>query len=131
MKPCKIWAGCKTKHGYGQRRIKQKTLYVHRLEWEKHHGPIPPGVDICHSCDNPPCYEIEHLFTGDAKINGQDASTKGRMVNGVRHHAHKLTEAQVLAIRADPRPGRTIALDYPVCRSMISFIKARKNWKHL
>ena len=33
----------------------------HRLEWEKHHGPIPEGFEINHFCKNRKCCNIEHL----------------------------------------------------------------------
>lgn len=33
--------------------------------------------------------------------------------------------------RADPRPQRKIAADFGVSQRQVSFIKLRKNWKHL
>jgi NUMOD4 motif/HNH endonuclease len=43
----------------------------------------------------------------------------------------KLTEAQVLAIRADTRVHHRIANDYGVTRDTISRVKRNKSWAHL
>ena len=56
-KPCKIWNGAIGSSGYGR----TKNSYVHRLEWEKHYGPIPAGHEIHHRCEVKTCYEITHL----------------------------------------------------------------------
>lgn len=38
-----------------------KLKMVHRLEWEKVHGPIPEGHEINHLCKNRRCCNVEHL----------------------------------------------------------------------
>lgn len=86
MRPCVVWQGCTTDRGYGQRKVGGKMQYVHRLEWEKHHGPIPRGMRVCHTCDNPPCHEITHLFLGTAKDNSQDMVRKGRSAGQKKTH---------------------------------------------
>jgi hypothetical protein len=50
---------------------------------------------------------------------------------GEKHHGAKLTEAQVRAIRADPRRHKFIAADYGLHRVHISRIRSRAIWKHV
>jgi len=79
--PCKLWIGAKTT-GYGVIRVyrdgKAKNLLVHRWAWEKENGPIPEGMEVCHHCDVPACYEITHLFLGTRQDNMTDMKQKGR-----------------------------------------------------
>lgn len=52
-------------------------MYVHRLTWEQKHGPIPEGMQVLHSCDNPPCHNEEHLHLGTAADNRQEWEERG------------------------------------------------------
>lgn len=79
MKPCKPWTGAKNrKGGYGVKRINGKPWGVHRLIWFLEYGSIPSGLSVLHKCDNPACWEIEHLFLGTQKDNCIDMVEKGR-----------------------------------------------------
>lgn len=39
---------------------------------------IPPGMVVCHKCDNPPCINPDHLFVGTLSDNTQDMLQKFR-----------------------------------------------------
>lgn len=41
-------------------------------------GPIPAGMGVLHSCDNPPCIRREHLRLGTSGENAADAVARGR-----------------------------------------------------
>lgn len=41
-------------------------------------GPLPDDIYALHSCDNPRCISLDHLFKGTAKDNTQDMMAKGR-----------------------------------------------------
>jgi hypothetical protein len=65
------------------------------------------------------------------KENRQHAFNTGLSAKGENHVNSKLTEAQVLSIRADTRTQQVIADEYCVTQAQISSIKTRKLWKHI
>jgi hypothetical protein len=80
---CWLWtAGTfRLRNGYGKfgaDPAASRTVYAHRFAYELSHGPIPPGLLVCHHCDNPPCCNPAHLFLGTIADNMRDMSDKGR-----------------------------------------------------
>ena len=84
--PCIEWIGGKTGGPYGgyghyyvgRGRRDRRKVYVHRIAWEEVNGPIPEGMQVLHRCDNPSCYNVNHLFLGTQADNLADARSKGR-----------------------------------------------------
>jgi HNH endonuclease len=106
---------------------------AHRAEWIEKRGPIPPGMMVCHHCDNPPCREIAHLFLGTNRDNLGDMASKGRSTWGTRNNTTKLTPAQVDEIRLALAAGekqRDIGGRYGVCKSTIGCIARSESWRH-
>ena len=134
---CLIWHSNRDAKGYGRVYIDGKYRGLHRLVWEVVNGAeIPQGYCVCHTCDNPPCIWPEHLWIGTKAQNTLDRDLKRRNWFGPRNRGEtnaraKLTDAQVRAIRADPRLQRMIAVEYGITTSSVSEIKAGKRWKHL
>ena len=95
---CWEWTGCKKRHGYGKFFADGKDCFAHRWSYEAHNGPIPPGLFVCHKCDNPRCVRPDHLFVGTAKDNTQDCLKKGRFSLPPPYKG-KLTLEQVSVIR--------------------------------
>ena len=55
------------------------TVYLHRTVWEAHNAePIPEGMYIRHTCDNPACCNPNHLVLGTPKDNVDDMFERGR-----------------------------------------------------
>ncbi len=46
-----------------------------------HKGDYDRSLFVCHTCDNPSCINIDHLFLGTQTENMQDCSRKGRTRN--------------------------------------------------
>lgn len=84
--PCREWGAARNGDGYGEVRLNRKTQKAHRVAWMIAHGEIDK-VCVLHHCDNPPCCEELHLFTGTNQDNVDDRESKGRgnQPRGDRH----------------------------------------------
>lgn len=104
---CWEWTGWRNNKGYGMMGIGQGLKLCHRVSYEFYVGQIPEGHFVLHKCDNPACYNPDHLFTGTHKDNMKDMDSKGRRKNlyGLDSPNGKLTNEQVAQIRADYKPA--------------------------
>lgn len=79
---CWEWTGkSQTKDGYGVlgSTIEDRNhIYAHRASWIVHFGTIPECSVICHECDNPKCFNPDHLWIGTPAENMLDKIFKGR-----------------------------------------------------
>jgi uncharacterized protein YerC len=127
---CWEWHGT-TDKGYGRFKKAGKQTLAHRAAYELYIGPIPKGMKVCHTCDNPPCTNPDHLFLGTDLDNKTDSVNKNRHAHGEKQGACKLTSEQVLAILDDPRPYIEIANAYDVAYITISRIRRGRGWRHI
>lgn len=133
---CWVWKGYVEASGYGRIWF-GSTWLAHRASWVDEFGPIPNGLHVCHRCDNPPCWNPDHLFLGTNADNVADRHAKGRSRGGYHrgetHPCAKLTADDVRAIRAarGAEQGRITARRYGVSPSRISMIQTRKVWDHV
>jgi len=81
---CIEWVGS-IRGKYGRMVIGSRTdnsrrfVGVHRAAYEANIGPIPSGLYVCHTCDNPVCVNPAHLWLGTAQQNTADMVSKGRL----------------------------------------------------
>jgi hypothetical protein len=59
---------------------------LHKLSHIIHKGPVPDGMDVCHTCDNRRCWNPHHLWLGTRKQNMEDCTRKGRHGNLLKTH---------------------------------------------
>lgn len=75
---CWEWMAFKQRTGYGRFTVNKISRYAPRVSYELFRGPIPDGLFVCHSCDNPSCVNPGHLWLGTTKDNALDKIRKGR-----------------------------------------------------
>lgn len=102
---------------------------AHRVSYEMHNGPIPKGMHIMHSCDNPACVNPNHLSAGTRSDNMTDCAQKGRNAN------MSLADASVIALLNDYIEGMghsEIASKYGISiRTVPDFVSGRSRpWLH-
>lgn len=128
---CWLWTGSLIQDGYGQFKLEKKMVLAHRLSLEWSLGrPIGAGLVARHKCRNRHCVNPTHLEEGTQKENCQDRVRDGTNIGprGTKNKSCKLSEQQVLAIRADQRTLREIASEYGICHNTVSDIKTGKRW---
>lgn len=133
---CSLWKG-PVSGGYGrfQNKLGMDNT-VPRAIWEMEHGKIPKGMCVCHTCDNPLCIRLSHLFLGSFKDNMNDRIAKGhaRGPRGEKNGATTLTEAHVLAIRMlanELIPPKIIAKCFKMRVEHVYAIINRNTWTHI
>ena len=128
---CWPWtkATSRTQGRYGQVHFDGAVRQAHAVAFKLTHGFYTEYHR--HTCDNGICCNPAHLLDGTHQDNMNDKVERGRQPRGETAGVAKLTEVQVIAIRADARPNIEIAADYDVHASHISRIKGRKIWRHI
>lgn len=96
---CWEWKASRFPNGYSKFWHIGENISGHRFSFLLHHGKIPKGMFILHSCDNKPCINPSHLSLGTPKDNSADMRAKGRSAKGVRIGNSKLTDEKVRRIR--------------------------------
>lgn len=75
---CWMWTGAVNRYGYGKFWLDGRSINASRAAYELTHGRVDEGLLVCHSCDNPRCVRVDHLFVGTPKANTADMFAKGR-----------------------------------------------------
>lgn len=136
---CWEWRGCRHRFGHGQVSVpagiigeRHRTHYVHRVAYHLTHGPVPDGLFVCHSCDNPACCNPAHLIAGTQARNMRDMSARGRA--RAEHPRAILTEDNVRDIRRRRASGERcvdLAREYGVSYTCISLTSRGLKWRNV
>lgn len=117
---CWIWTGHTDECGYGRvtrRSINRHNMGAHRYVMTVLNGPIPHGMVVMHTCDNPPCVNPEHLRIGTVAENVADMAQKDR------HGKISIDSESVLEIIKRYKNGEkqmSLALEFGVSQQAIS-----------
>lgn len=127
---CWEWQGSRTK-GYGKFWAGSGGLVrAPRFSWKLHNGPIPDGLHVLHSCDNPPCVRPDHLFLGTNLENIRDRMAKGRRTRIAT--PIRFTRADVDAMRALVASGvakKAVARQYDTSPAFIRRVVTFRVWR--
>ncbi len=126
--PCHIHIGGNL-GGYGAMWRDGQNHGAHRLAWIDAFGPIPKDMNVLHRCDVMRCRNLDHLFLGTSSDNSADMVQKQRHCHGERHPLAKLTNDEVIKIRASKETVSVLARQYNVSESLIYKIRVNKAWK--
>ena len=125
---CWEWIGSKHEDGYGQIFINKHIFKIHRISAMLFlNFDINSQLLVCHKCDNPSCFNPQHLFIGTHADNTKDAFLKKRRWG-------KLKEFDVIKIRKllnQPIKQRIIAQQFNIDQSIISDIKRNRIWNFI
>lgn len=135
---CWEWQGSRNDAGYGRMQFCGRSQLVHRvvahLALEMPLGS--KGICALHHCDNPPCFNPDHLFIGSQQDNVDDCAAKGRARKAIGEESgtSKLTGAEVLDIRSRyvaGEPYGQIASVFAVSVPLVALICQKKLWRHV
>lgn len=134
---CWLWTGALDHRGYGDYRKHTPERKAHRLAWHVVNGPIPAGLFVLHTCDNPPCVRPDHLFLGTHVDNMRDSAAKGRNASqrypglraGARAGNAKLTQANVQEIRSSTSSHTDLAHQFGICAEHVRRIRRGQRWR--
>lgn len=76
---CWEWIAGKDKNGYGRIWYNDQNATAHTVAYSVFVGPIPEGLHVRHTCDNPSCINPDHLELGTHADNMRDKSIRKRI----------------------------------------------------
>lgn len=106
---CWEWKRARTSEGYGRVRWNGRVEKVHRLTAHLVWGmELRSTAKVLHRCDNPPCFNPDHLYVGTQADNVKDMVSRGRWRNGntpwaVCKRGHPMSDDNVKLIKGGRR----------------------------
>lgn len=97
-----------------------KKLFINPDFPELDKLPVPKGLEVRHSCDNPPCVNPAHLSVGTRSDNMLDSVQRGRQLHTRKTHCpqgHSYAEHGYV--------GKTNRRYCDVCQSLKYWLKKK------
>ncbi len=130
---CLLWTASTQGIGYGSFVYDGRTQRAHRVAYQIEVGPIPKGMILLHSCDQPSCVEVSHLRPGTQAENIAEARARGRLAcqrqgypNGAKLRPDGVRQIRVRLAAGDSRAA--IAADFGVHVATIGDIRRGRRW---
>jgi hypothetical protein len=124
-----------TQYGYHKvllsKNGKTTNKLVGTLVAEAFLGPRPKGLLVLHGDGNAKNNCVDNLRYGTQRDNMRDSVLHGTRPRGRAHKCAKLTEQQVLEIRASSDSNAAIAVRFDVSPSTVRLARIGRNWSHL
>jgi hypothetical protein len=130
---CWLWTAYCNPDGYGLFRLggRKGTMYLAPRVSYKIHVQDPGPLLVLHDCNNPPCVNPDHLWSGAQADNIRQAGLEGRK-SSTPWHCTSLNEAMVRRIKHRLDKGESlvsIAKDNGVNPQTIGDIRRGKTWR--
>lgn len=136
---CWEYSGAKDADGYGMFWFQGKTKGAHQFS-ARYLGNliVNKGDQVCHSCDNPPCANPDHLFIGSTQDNTADRHAKGRTVKGSQIGTSRYTESIIQSVKDayKTRPHyrgiiKDLSIEFNVSYGVVWYVCKRGSWAHI
>ena len=120
------------KDGYGVLKVNGKNVRAHRLMFSLYWPALDAPV-VRHNCNNPACINPAHLRAGTQLDNAIDRmlSNRGDDLRGTNNGRAKLTDTDVLEIRASTLSGAELGKKYGISKVMACRIKRGVAWTYI
>lgn len=110
---------------------KKEHKMIHRIVCDAFLGPLPEGMCTRHLDGNWSNNCLSNLAYGTYLENNLDRVSHGTMPMGEKGGTSKLTESDVIAIRASTQSQNQLARRFGVAQSSVWAIIHRKTWAHV
>jgi hypothetical protein len=130
---CWIWIGSMHPKGYGLFCAGGRKIYAHRYLYEYLNGPVPPGLELDHLCENKACVHPDHLEAVTHAENMRRAARRG-VWSGERNPNAKLSELEVVVIkkaRELDAPVKELARIFNASVRSVFYIVKGESWSHV
>ena len=132
---CWDWYGYVTDKGRPLACIKNQKLYASHVSYETFVEPLPEGMYLLHSCDNPRCINFRHLHPGTKRDNNAERTSRKRTARGSNHYRSRLNELEVRDIlrlfHDEHLSQQNLAKRFNVSFVTIHNVVYREAWGHV